>query len=149
MSKISQKCEYGLRTLLELSRRYGEGPISVTEISEVQVIPRRFLELIVRELRAGGLVKSFRGAKGGYILARAASKVTMGEVIRLLDGPLSPMDCTDCGGERSCALEGDCLFACVWRQAEKALADLYDNITFQDLAEGRCCEEHAAARGAP
>ena len=148
MPKISQKCEYGIRALLELTQRRGEGPISVTEISEVQAIPRRFLELIVRELRAAGLVKSFRGAKGGYILAGKPSKVTMGQVIRLLDGPLIPMDCKDCGGERYCPLQGNCIYACIWQKAEQALAGVYDSITFKDLAEGRCCDEHAPAPAA-
>jgi len=138
MPKISQKCEYGIRTLLELSQRFGEGPISVTEIADRQAVPRRFLELIVRELRTAGLVKSFRGAKGGYTLVGDPAKVTMGQIIRLLDGPLSPMDCLECGGERYCPLQGRCIYACVWQQAEKALNQVYDGITFQDLVEGKC-----------
>ncbi len=133
MSKISQKCEYGLRVLLELTCRQGEGPISVTEIASRQSIPQRFLELIVKELREAGLVRSYRGAKGGYTLSADPAHLTVGQVIRLLDGPLHPMDCMACGGDRYCPLHGACVWDRIWLEAEKALSDVYDSITFEDI----------------
>jgi Rrf2 family transcriptional regulator, cysteine metabolism repressor len=135
MSKISQKCEYGLRVLLELTKRQGQGPVSVTEIAAVQAIPQRFLELIVKELREASVVVSYRGAKGGYVLAADPARLTLGQVIRLLDGPFGPMDCMACGGERYCTLQGGCSLSEVWRKAEHALADVYDSVTFRHLAD--------------
>lgn len=137
MSKISQKCEYGVRVLLELTRRQGAGPVSVTEIAATQAIPQRFLELIVKELREAGVVSSYRGARGGYVLAADPARLTLGQIIRLLDGPFGPMDCMACGGERYCTLQGGCSLADVWRKAEHALADVYDAVSFRDLAAER------------
>ena len=134
MSKISQKCEYGLRVLLELTKRQGAGPVSVTEIAATQAIPQRFLELIVKELREAGVVASYRGARGGYVLAADPARLTLGQIIRLLDGPFGPMDCMACGGERYCTLQGGCSLAEVWRRAEHALSEVYDSVTFRDLA---------------
>ncbi|MHC4481817.1 MAG: RrF2 family transcriptional regulator [Planctomycetota bacterium] len=134
MPKISQKCEYGLRTVLELTHHQGRGPVSVSQIAAVQAIPQRFLELIVRELREAGVLTSHRGARGGYTLAADPQHLTVGQVVRLLDGPLSPMDCMACGGERYCALQGACAFDTIWAEAAAALAGVYDAITFEQLA---------------
>ena len=137
MPKMSQRCEYGLRTLLELTRRQGRGPVSVTQIASAQAIPQRFLELIVKGLREAGVLTSHRGAKGGYTLAADPRHLTLGQIIRLLDGPLGPMDCMACGGERYCALQGACGFDQVWNDAAEALANVYDSVTFQALANGQ------------
>lgn len=134
---MSQKCEYGLRILLELTGRQGEGPISVSEIAANQAIPQRFLELIVKELREAGMVISHRGARGGYKLARDPEKLTVGTIVRLLDGSLNPMDCKSCGGQRGCELHGVCVFADLWMEVEKVLSDLYDSVSFAELQRRR------------
>ena len=130
---MSQKCGYGLRILLELTSQQGNGPISVSEIAASQAIPQRFLELIVKELREAGMVNSYRGARGGYTLAKDPEKLTVGRIVRLLDGPVNPMDCEPCGGDRECDMAGKCVFADLWMEAEKVLTDLYDSVTFAEL----------------
>ena len=130
---MSQKCEYGLRILLELTSRQGQGPISVSEIAISQAIPQRFLELIIKELREAGVVRSYRGAKGGYTLASDPKDLTIGRIVRLLDGSLNPMDCGPCGGDRPCALQENCVFIDVWRRAEAALGGFYDSVCFAEL----------------
>ncbi len=134
---MSQKCEYGLRIVLELTGRLGQGPVSVSEIATAQAIPQRFLELIVKELREGGVVRSYRGAKGGYTLVGDPGKLTVGRIVRLLDGSLSPMNCPPCGGSKLCLLQDSCVLAEVWCQAEQVLGGLYDSITFAELHRRR------------
>ena len=134
---MSQKCEYGLRILLELTSRQGQGPISVSEIAISQAIPQRFLELIIKELREAGVVRSYRGAKGGYTLAGDPKDLTIGRIVRLLDGSLNPMDCGPCGGDRPCALQGNCVLADIWRRAEAVLGGLYDSVCFAELHRRR------------
>jgi len=134
---MSQKCEYGLRILLELTGRQGKGPVSVSEIAMLQAIPQRFLELIIKELRESGVVRSHRGARGGYTLACDPKDLTVGRIVRLLDGSLNPMDCTSCGGDRRCVMRQGCVFAKLWRQAEAALGGLYDSVCFAELHRRR------------
>ena len=134
---MSQKCEYGLRILLELTSQQGKGPVSVSEIAIRQAIPQRFLELIVKELREAGVVRSYRGAKGGYTVAGDPKELTVGRIVRLLDGSLNPMDCTSCGGNRQCAMRDDCVFAELWQQAEALLGGLYDSVCFAELNRRR------------
>lgn len=110
---ISQKARYALRALLALA---GSGPGNTRMIGDIaaeQNIPRKFLELILLELKAGGLVRSHRGRSGGYELIRSPSDVTFGEVLRLIDGPLALLPCLskvayrpclDCQSEESCEL---------------------------------------------
>ena len=90
---ISQKCQYALRAVFELARRYGEGPTSIREIARIQAIPPKFLELILTELRKGGFVESRRGVHGGYSLPASPRMVSAGEIIRFIDGPISPVRC--------------------------------------------------------
>jgi Rrf2 family protein len=134
---MSQKCEYGLRILLELTGRQGDGPVSVSEIAILQAIPQRFLELIIKELREAGVVSSRRGARGGYTLACDPQDLTVGRIVRLLDGSLNPMDCKSCGGDRRCAMHEECVFAELWQQAEATLGGLYDSVCFAELHRRR------------
>ena len=132
MAQLSQKCQYGLRALFELARRRGQKATSVTEIADVQAIPPRFLEGILSQLRQGGFVISRRGAEGGYLLARDPPKLTVGEVIRFLEGPLGPVSCL-AGEGAECALYGRCSFMGMWERARVAVAEVYDSTTFADL----------------
>ncbi len=134
---MSQKCEYGLRILLELTSRQGQGPISVSEIAICQAIPQRFLELIIKELREAGVVHSYRGAKGGYTLVGDPKDLTVGRIVRLLDGSLNPMNCEPCGGDKQCLLQEDCVFIDVWRQTEAVLGGFYDSVCFAELHRRR------------
>jgi len=132
---ISQKCQYALRSLFELGKRKDEGPTSVAQIARAQAIPRRFLELILGQLRQGGFVESKRGARGGYVLSVRPDRLTVGRVIRFVDGPFNPVACLAGPDKSGCLLRGRCVFAGLWRQAAEAVAGVYDATTFQDLIE--------------
>ena len=132
---LSQKCQYALRALFELAKRQGQGPIPASEVAETQAIPPRFLELILGELKHAGYVKSRRGIQGGYMLSASPRSVSVGDVIRFVDGPLSPVKCLDGKSEKDCPLRGRCAFMGLWRRATKAVADVYDSATLQDLLE--------------
>ena len=139
---VSQKCQYALRAALELAERRGNGPVPATEIARAQAIPLRFLELILGELKKGGFVESRRGAKGGYILRQPPGSLTVGEVMRFVDGPDLPVKCIDLGGEIKCPVRDRCAFQGMWQRARDAVAGIYDNTTFADLiAERRAAAE--------
>jgi Rrf2 family protein len=133
--QISQKCRYALRAIFELASRGGNGPVKVGDIAEAQAIPPRFLEVILNQLKRGGFVDSRRGASGGYALARAPAELTMGEVIRFIEGPLRPVTCVVGHAEGKCPLFGECVFLEVWDEAGKAMAQVFDRTTFQNLVE--------------
>ena len=132
---ISQKCQYGLRALFELSLRQGLGPTKIGDIAKAQAIPMKFLELILGELKHGGFVVSRRGAHGGYMLAVEPAELTAGQVITYIDGPIMPVKCVAMGGAANCPLKGECVFIDMWAQARDAVADVYNGTTFQDLIE--------------
>lgn len=108
---ISRKGKYAIRSALYLARHYGSGPISVEKISDDEGISRKFLETIMQELKNGGLLHSHRGKRGGYVLRQHPQKITIGRIIRLIDGPLAPVrcvsatayaPCSDCPSEKNC-----------------------------------------------
>ena len=135
MNGISQKCQYALRALFELAKRHEQGYVSVPRIAEAQAIPAKFLETILGQLRQAGLVVSRRGVDGGYSLARRPEDLTVGEVLRLVEGPLGPVECLSEGGGTECPFHGGCAFLDMWRRAHDAVAAVYDETTFRDLLE--------------
>ncbi len=140
---VTQKCQYALRALFELARRKGEGPIPAGGIAESQAIPKRFLEVILHQLRQGGFVDSQRGKEGGFYLSRPAESVTVGDVIRFMDGPISPVDCHRERPGHDCPLRGRCVFRGLWDDARAALIQVYDHRTLADLvAEERHREDN-------
>jgi len=139
---LSQKCQYALRAVFELARRYQDGPVSVSQIAAAQAIPPRFLELILKQLRQAGWVQSHRGVHGGYELAVSPYALTVGQVIRFIEGPLSPVRCLSDVDADTCPLRGNCAFEQLWRRAEQAVSAVYDTTSFQDLLE-----RQAAAAG--
>ena len=132
---ISQKCQYGLRAIFELAKRRGQGPIKVAEIAEAQAIPPRFLEVILGQLKQGKFVASRRGAAGGYELIRPPDEVTVGDIIRYIEGPMGPVGCIADADREDCPLYGDCVFLPMWERAHNAVAAIYDATSFSDLVE--------------
>lgn len=131
---FSQRCYYGVRAVFELAKAGDRGPVKIGEVAERQNIPLKFLEAILNQLKQGGFVHSRRGAEGGYFLARSPAGLTLGEIIRFLEGPLMPANCEE--GRRGCGQDHDgCVFWPVWVQAEQALAKVYDGVTYQDLVD--------------
>jgi Rrf2 family cysteine metabolism transcriptional repressor len=144
---VSLKCQYTLRALFELAKRRGSGPVTVAEIAEAQAIPPRFLELILQGLKRSRQVESRRGTGGGYVLAVSPDAITVGSVIRSVDGSLSPTDCLVGKGEGQCRLKGRCAFEGLWTRAREAVERVYDATTLQDLIDDE--QGAVAARGAP
>jgi len=132
---ISQKCQYALRAIFELAKRKGQGPVKISEIAEAEAIPPRFLEVILSQLKQGGFVASQRGNEGGYMLIREPQDLTVGEVIRFVQGPLGPVGCVAGGRNSRCPLYGNCVFLPMWEKVRTAISEVYDKTTFQDLVE--------------
>src|SRR5213596_2566514 len=138
--KFSKKSEYGLRALIELTKNYGR-PITRQEIGERQNVPVVFLEQILLRLKHAGLVASTRGVQGGYALIKLPSKVTLGHVIRVLDGPLAPIGCVSKMAYRKCedcpyAKKSYCPLQHVMGGVRNAIADILDNYSLEDFISG-------------
>jgi len=142
--QITQKCQYALRAIFELAKRSGKGPVKIAEVAEAQDIPPRFLEVILSQLKQGGFVASQRGAEGGYVLLRQPDELSVGEVMRFLQGPIGPVDCL-LDGKKNCALFGNCVFLPMWEKVAKAMTDVYDSTSFQDLVENERRQGAASA----
>jgi Rrf2 family protein len=132
---ISQKAKYALRALVSLCRaRYGE-PLMISQISKEQAIPKKFLEQILLELKRHGIVESRRGRLGGYVLLRAPDKVTFGEVLRLIDGPIAPLPCLSKIAYRrclDCQDEATCEIRHVFARVAEATREVLDKTTLAD-----------------
>ncbi len=144
---LSQKCKYALRALLMLAEASPDELVLVQEIAERQKVPRKFLELILLELKRHGFVFSQRGRGGGYCLARPGDAITFGQVVRAIDGPLAPLPCASVTGYRRCADcqdERTCTIRKVMRGVRDAMAEILDRTTLADANGGRL-DEHLVA----
>jgi Rrf2 family cysteine metabolism transcriptional repressor len=133
--KLSTKGEYASRAMLELALHYPEGPLHIRDISAAQDIPERFLEQILLLLKRAGHLRSKKGPNGGYYLAREPSKITVAEVIRVMDGPLAPIDCVSVTAHEVCPREKFCGLRWLWKEVRDSVAGILENTTFKDLAE--------------
>ena len=138
MGIISTRSRYGLRFLVELAQRVNEGTVDLKSIAEHQEIPETYLAKLVVPLRNAGIIRSARGAKGGYELARRASEVSVQEVVEVLEGRLSLLECTD--HPESCARSADCPTLPVWTGLERAVRDYLQGVTVSDVAAPRAPE---------
>ena len=125
---VSVKGEYALRAVFDLAGRGGSDPVKIAEIAARQRIPQKFLELILSHLKQGGYLGSRRGADGGYFLARPPRNITVGDVLRHIDGPISPGRKQQRGN-----LPPDSPFPELWQEVERALSSVIDKTTFADL----------------
>lgn len=142
---FSQKSVYALRAIYELARRHGQGTMSIPLIAEAQNVPPRFLENILLQLKQAGIVDSLRGREGGYALARTPDQVTVGDVLRAIEGPMFPVSCLGDKTQESCPMRQDCVFIPMWQQAQEAMLAVYNGTSFEDLvARGRASEEQSA-----
>jgi len=131
--RLSTKGEYASRAMLELSKRYEDGPIHSREISKAQEIPQNFLEQILLLLKRAGYLKSRKGRKGGYTLAKPPGEINVAEVIRVMDGPLAPIDCVSVMAHETCPMEATCGLRWLWKDVRDAVADILERTTFADL----------------
>jgi Rrf2 family protein len=135
MRTISKRTQYGLKAMVSLGRRYGEGPVLIATLSKDERIPIKFLEGILLDLKSHGLL-SKTGKNGGYQLSRPPSTVTIGSIIRLMEGPLAPLPCASETAFRPCEecedVEG-CATRIIMRQVRDAIAGVLDRTTLAQL----------------
>jgi Rrf2 family cysteine metabolism transcriptional repressor len=122
--KISTKGRYGLTIMMELAANFGEGPTSLKSIAEKNGLSEHYLEQLIAPLRNAGLVKSVRGAYGGYVLSKSPDDITSGDVIRILEGPISPVDFTE---------EDDPAKRDLWLRIRDSIAEVLDSTSLSDL----------------
>ncbi|WP_088102603.1 cysteine metabolism transcriptional regulator CymR [Halalkalibacter urbisdiaboli] len=123
--KISTKGRYGLTIMMALAKRSGEGPISLKSIAKEYDLSEHYLEQLIAPLRNAMLVKSVRGAYGGYMLAKEPSEITTGDIIRVLEGPISPVEVLD--DEEPAKRD-------LWIKIRDAVKEVLDNTTLEDMA---------------
>lgn len=130
---VSTKGRYALRLMLDVAVNSNGSPVPLRDIAQRQELSDKYLEQLVIPLSRAGLVKSIRGAGGGYLLTRDPKEYTVGEILRVLEGTLAPTSCTE---EGHCCENADrCVAMEVWEQIQTAVNDVVDHITLADLVE--------------
>ena len=132
--KISYKSDYALKAVLDLALCYeGREPVSIHDTAKRIDAPVKFLEQIFSGLKSHGVIESRRGSNGGYLLARPPEKITVGEIIRLIEGPTEPISCVkqDYAG---CDEMYTCVFRNIWKEIHQATSRVIDRVNFRDLA---------------
>jgi len=134
--QVSKKTDYALRALFTLVEHYNGTPIPIRELARRNDIPKRFLEQIMLALKAKGWVESLAGMRGGYVLAKNPSKITMGEVVRHFDGILAPIACVSLSGYKRCSQEPVCRFRRVFFDIRNYVTSVMDQSTLAQVAKG-------------
>ena len=149
--KISSRGQYGLRALAVLATRHGQGPVQVRAIARAERLSAKYLEQLLGRLRTGGLVKSMRGARGGYTLARGPAEIRVREVLLLLEGSLAPVGCVDDGGTCGVGGQAECPAHGLWTGLHTTVLSYLDSFTLADFVRAESPDEGAAApdAGAP
>lgn len=131
--RLSTKGHYGLKAVFDLAQNYSNNPIPLKGVAERQHLSGNYLEQLMAMLRKAGLVKSVRGSQGGYILAREPGLIKVGDIIRVLEGPIAPVYCVS-EEEQDCCDEADyCITRTVWARVRDGIATVLDGISLADL----------------
>jgi len=148
--KFSQRSEYGVRLMVDLARRFGQGPVSLTEVARDEGLSQTFMEQVIIPLRKAGLVRSRQGVRGGYELSRAPGEIRMGEVLRVLEGSLAPMFCVTDATERDiCAFEDSCGTRVLWARVRDGINEALDRTLLSDLLVDAAADAGPAAGTMP
>jgi Rrf2 family cysteine metabolism transcriptional repressor len=133
--RFSSRSEYGVRVLVRLGRRYGEGPVPLSEIARMERMPLPYLEQIMVSLRRHRLVRSRQGVKGGFELTRPPADIRMSEVVLALEGDISPMVCTvgERAGQVLCELQESCTTQLLWQRIRRSILDVLEGTTLAEL----------------
>lgn len=130
--KLSTKGRYGVRAMAELAAHYGGAPISIKTISKEQNLSEYYLEQLFSPLRRANVIRSIRGAQGGYVLCKDPSEITVGDIMTILEGPIEIADCIDgyqCDSEHSCATKF------VWEKIKSSIDNVMNSISLQDIVD--------------
>ncbi len=142
--KLSTKGRYGVTAMYDLALHMGQGPISLKSVAARQQISEHYLEQLMGQLRKAGLVKSTRGAQGGYLLVKQPTEITVGDIVRVMEGPIAPVDCllsNDPAASDYCPKTSRCVTRNVWQKVGESIEGVLDSITLSDL-----CQEDANRR---
>jgi Rrf2 family protein len=135
---LTKKAKYALQAVLVLAENHEKGPMLISSIAEETRAPRKFLELILLELKKRGMLSSRKGRGGGYELGLPPEKITVGEVVRLIDGPLAPLPCVSVMAYRKCTEcenETTCGIRMVMKEVRDSIASILDGTTLVDVLE--------------
>lgn len=130
--KLSTRGRYGLKAMFQLALHHGEGPISLNQIAEKQNLSENYLEQLFSILRKEGLLNSVRGAQGGYMLSQSPENITVGTILRALEGNMAPSECV-MDDNNDCSREDGCATRLVWVKIKDSIDDVIDSITLQDM----------------
>lgn len=133
--KLSTKGRYGLRAIIDLARYSEKEPVSISSIAARQDISERYLEQLVGLLRKAGLVKSIRGASGGYVLAKPGEEISVGDVLRALEGSLEPVKCAAYYSEDGCMASDGCVTKYVWQRINESINKTVDEMKLSELVD--------------
>jgi Rrf2 family protein len=136
--KFGVGVDYSLKALLMLADRYPSSqPLRVEEIAAVQGVPENYLRRLLIELKRGGLVLSQKGPNGGYMLARPPARITMADVVEIVEGDYTPVECLEDAANSFCPRDGGCPMRDVWREVRDSVVGILRSATLQSLAERR------------
>ena len=134
--RFSTRTRYGLRAMVDLALHYNPNATTpLAQVAERQGISEGYLEQVMTDLRKGGLVRSVRGSQGGYLLERKPFQITVGDIIRCLDGPLGPTGCVKEENPESCDRFDTCVTRILWERIRESIASVVDNTTLEDLCK--------------
>jgi Rrf2 family cysteine metabolism transcriptional repressor len=142
--RLSTRGHYGLKAVFDLAQHYGTNPVPLKSIAQRQNLSENYLEQLMAMLRKAGLVKSVRGAQGGYLLSREPGLIKVGDIVRVLEGPIAPVYCVS-EDDPGCCDEADyCITRTVWARVRDGIASVLDGISLADLC--REAEEAGKSR---
>jgi len=131
--KLSTRGRYGVRIMLELALHFGEGPVLLKDIAERQAISEKYLWQLINPLKSMGLIKSIRGARGGYVLARDPAEINLREILRILEGSLCLVDCVDYPA--ACDRSESCITREIWSETSKNISQSLESMTLGKMVE--------------
>jgi Rrf2 family protein len=141
--RISTTIRYGVRALYELACQENNSPMQIRDIALSQDLTPRYLEQIFHKLRKSGLIRSQRGRKGGYYLSKGPENITIGEIIRSLEGPIELVHCSDLGSsEKKCPREKNCPTKILWKESSEIISTYFDSVTLRDVCNKSQCKEN-------
>ena len=132
---LSTKGRYGLKAMFELGLHHGRGPVPLKVIAVNQRIPENYLEQLIAILRKAGLVKSVRGAQGGYMMMKPPNEITVADVLLTLEGPLAPSECVMDSDKSSCDNAEKCITRTVWERIRVSIHEVIESTTLQDMID--------------
>lgn len=133
--KISTRGRYGTRMMLDLAAHHNQGPTPLREIAKRQDLSVKYLEQLIIPLKAAGYIRSVRGARGGYTLARKPDKISLGQIIKVLEGGLSLVDCVE--DPKVCEREKNCPTRDIWLRMSERLMEELSSLTLRDILDGK------------